>query len=95
MKREEGNVFGLRLICVICEICGSASDCLVAAGRLRRLTATLGLVIAADSRILTVFVSRRAGVTPVGLAGLDRRQHCPPGVADRFGARHDTEQRVQ
>ena len=34
MKSEEGSVLGLRLICVICEICvirGSASDSLVAA----------------------------------------------------------------
>ena len=41
MKREEKNGFGLRLICVICEIreiCGSASDALVAAERLLRLT---------------------------------------------------------
>ena len=36
MKKEEKNVFGLRLICVICEICGSASDSLIAAERLLR-----------------------------------------------------------
>ena len=38
MKRDEKYAIGLRLICVICEICGSASDSLVAAEWLLRLT---------------------------------------------------------
>ena len=45
MKREDKNAFGLRLICVICEIRGSASDSLAAAERLLRTTIRQLLVV--------------------------------------------------